>query len=270
MPVLICRGTRVLKKPTIEEVGECLGLNRFDTSSVRDVVVVGAGPAGLAAAVYAASEGLDTVVLEANSPGGQAGSSSRIENYLGFPTGVSGQALASNALVQAEKFGAAIAVARTAVRLSCDRRPYRLELAESVSVEARTVIIATGVQYRKPDLPNLARFEGVGVYYLASQIEKNLCEGGEVIVVGGGNSAGQAAVFLSTRGAARPHARARRRACREHVALSHPPIEEAENITRAHEDTDRGPRGQRAARAHDMARRRGLRGRPSTSGTSFS
>jgi thioredoxin reductase (NADPH) len=197
VPVLICRGTRVLKKPTIEEVGECLGLNRFDTSSVHDVVVVGAGPGGLAAAVYAASEGLDAVVLEANAPGGQAGSSSRIENYLGFPTGISGQELASRALVQAEKFGAAIAVARTAVRLSCERRPYRLELAEGVSVEARTVIIATGVQYRKPDLPNLAHFEGVGVYYGASQIEKNLCEGGDVIVVGGGNSAGQAAVFLS-------------------------------------------------------------------------
>jgi len=197
VPVVICRGTRVLKKPTIEEVGECLGLNRFDVSTVHDIVVVGAGPGGLAAAVYAASEGLDAVVVEANAPGGQAGSSSRIENYLGFPTGISGQELASRALVQAEKFGAAIAVARTAVRLSCERRPYRLELADGVSVEARTVIIATGVQYRKPDLPNLARFEGVGVYYGATQIEANLCEGGDVIVVGGGNSAGQAAVFLS-------------------------------------------------------------------------
>ncbi len=204
VPVVICRGTRVLKKPTIEEVGECLGLNRFDTSSVHDVVVVGAGPGGLAAAVYAASEGLDAVVLEANAPGGQAGSSSRIENYLGFPMGISGQALASNALVQAEKFGAAIAVARTAVRLSCERRPYRLELAEGLSVRARTFIIATGVQYRKPDLPNLARFEGVGVYYGATQIEANLCEGEDVIVVGGGNSAGQAAVFLS-RGVRRLH-----------------------------------------------------------------
>ena len=197
VPVFICRGTRVLKKPTIEEVGECLGLNRFDTTTVHDVVVVGIGPGGLAAAVYAASEGLDAVVLESNAPGGQAGSSSRIENYLGFPTGISGQELARSALVQAEKFGATIAVARTAVRLSCERRPYRIELAEGVSVESRTVIIATGAQYRKPDLPNLARFEGVGVYYGASQIEANLCEGGDVIVVGGGNSAGQAAVFLS-------------------------------------------------------------------------
>jgi thioredoxin reductase (NADPH) len=197
VPVLICRGTRVLKKPTLEEVGECLGLNRFDTGSVHDVVVAGAGPGGLAAAVYAASEGLDVVVLEANAPGGQAGSSSRIENYLGFPTGISGQELASRALVQAEKFGAEIAITRTAVRLSCEQRPYRLELAEGVRVESRTVIIATGVQYRKPDLPNLARFEGVGVYYGATQIEANLCEGGDVIVVGGGNSAGQAAVFLS-------------------------------------------------------------------------
>jgi thioredoxin reductase (NADPH) len=197
VPVFICLGTRVLKKPTIEEVGECLGLNRFDTTTVHDVVVVGAGPGGLTAAVYAASEGLDAVVLEANAPGGQAASSSRIENYLGFPTGISGQELARSALVQAEKFGATIAVARTAVRLRCERRPYRLELAEGVSVESRTVIIATGVRYRKPELPNLGRFEGVGVYYAASQIEANLCEGGDVIVVGGGNSASQGAVFLS-------------------------------------------------------------------------
>ncbi|HXB56226.1 MAG TPA: FAD-dependent oxidoreductase [Vicinamibacteria bacterium] len=200
IPVFICRGERVLKKPTIEEAGECLGLNRVSEEVVRDLVVIGAGPAGLAAAVYAASEGLDVLVLEANAPGGQAGSSSRIENYLGFPTGISGQHLAGRALVQAEKFGAEIVVARTAVRLGCERRPYRIDAGAGVSVHARTVIIATGVQYRKPDLPNLRRFEGLGVYYSATAIEASYCRGEDLIVVGGGNSAGQAAVFLSGHG----------------------------------------------------------------------
>jgi len=200
IPVVICRGERVLRKPTIEEVGECLGLNRVDQDLVRDLVVIGAGPAGLAAAVYAASEGLDVLVLESNAPGGQAGSSSRIENYLGFPTGISGQLLASSAIVQAEKFGAELVVARTAVRLSCERRPYLVDLGKGVSVRARTIIIATGARYRKPDLPNLSRFEGIGVYYAATPIEAGLCQGDDVIVVGGGNSAGQAAVFMAGRG----------------------------------------------------------------------
>jgi thioredoxin reductase (NADPH) len=200
VPVFICRGTKVLKKPTIEEVAECLGLNRIDAGVAHEVAIVGAGPGGLAAAVYAASEGLDAIVLEASAPGGQAGSSSRIENYLGFPTGISGQELASRAFVQAEKFGAAIAVARSAVRLGCEHRPYQLELADGTRILARTVILATGARYRKPDLPNLARFEGVGVYYGATRIEANYCEGDDVIVVGGRNSAGQAAVFLSGEG----------------------------------------------------------------------
>ena len=200
VPVFICRGERVLRKPTTDEVGECLGLNQLNEAVVRDVVVIGAGPAGLAAAVYAASEGLDVLVLETNAPGGQAGSSSRIENYLGFPTGITGQLLASRALVQAEKFGAELAVARTAVRLACEQRPYRVEVGPEVSVQARTVIIATGVQYRKPELVNLAQYEGLGVYYAATQIEANFCHGEDVIVVGGGNSAGQAAVFLSSSG----------------------------------------------------------------------
>jgi len=197
VPVFIC-GKAVFKKPTIEEVGDCLGLNIVHEDIVRDVVVVGAGPAGLAAAVYAASEGLDALVLEANAPGGQAGSSSRIENYLGFPTGVTGQDLASRALVQAEKFGAHFAVARTALRLSGDRRPYRIFLGPDFSVAAKTVVIATGAQYRKPDIDNLAHFEGVGVYYGATPVEATRCEGEDVIVVGGGNSAGQAAVFLAS------------------------------------------------------------------------
>jgi thioredoxin reductase (NADPH) len=196
VPVVICRGTSVMKKPTIEEVAGCLGLNAVNEGVVRDVVIVGAGPSGLASAVYAASEGLDALVLEASAPGGQAGSSTRIENYLGFPSGISGQLLASRALVQAQKFGAELAVARTAASLTCDRRPYRLDLGDT-SVSARTVIIATGVQYRKPDIPDLERFVGVGVYFGATPLEGVLCTGEDVVVVGGGNSAGQAAVYLS-------------------------------------------------------------------------
>jgi thioredoxin reductase (NADPH) len=200
VPVFICRGERVLKQPTTDEVGECLGLNEVNEDVLRDLVVIGAGPAGLAAAVYAASEGLDVLVVESSAPGGQAGASSRIENYLGFPTGISGQLLASNALVQAEKFGAELIVARTAVRMGCERRPYRVDIGAGHAVQARTIIIATGAQYRKPDISNLSRFEGLGVYYGATQVEANVCTGEDVIVVGGGNSAGQAAVFLSSFG----------------------------------------------------------------------
>jgi thioredoxin reductase (NADPH) len=200
VPVLICRGTRVLRKPTIDEVGECLGLNVVNEDVVRDLVVVGAGPSGLAAAVYGASEGLDVLVVESMAPGGQAGASARIENYLGFPTGLSGQELAQRALVQAEKFGAELAVARTAAHLDCEQRPYRVDLGGGVSVRARAVVIATGVQYRKPACVHLARFEGLGVYYCATPIEATFCRNEDVIVVGGGNSAGQAAVFLSGHG----------------------------------------------------------------------
>ena len=197
VPVLIGSGSQVLKKPTIEEVADRLGLSRLSRDVVRDLVVIGAGPAGLAAAVYGASEGLDVLVLEATAPGGQAGSSSRIENYLGFPTGVSGQDLANSALLQAQKFGAELVVARTAAALRCDRRPYRIGLGPGVDVAARTVVIATGAAYRKPEIPNLGRFEGVGVYYGATQVEEILCRGDDVVVVGGANSAGQAAIFLS-------------------------------------------------------------------------
>lgn len=197
VPVFICSGKRVLKKPTIEEVAECLGLNRLSRDVVRDLVVIGAGPAGLAAAVYGASEGLDVLVVESTAPGGQAGSSSRIENYLGFPTGVSGQDLASSALLQAQKFGAELVVARTALALECNRPVHRVVLAGGVSVSARTVVIATGVKYRKPAIASLTRFEGVGVYYGATPVEELLCRGEDVIVVGGANSAGQAAIFLS-------------------------------------------------------------------------
>ena len=197
IPVFICRGTVVLRKPTIEEVARCLGLDgRLNELLVRDLVVIGAGPAGLSTAVYAASEGLDVLVIESRSPGGQAGSSSRIENYLGFPLGVAGQDLARKAFTQAEKFGAEFAVARTALRLDCGR-PYRVELGAGSAVQARAIVIASGVRYRKPDIPNLSQFEGVGVYYGATSMESNLCRDEEIIVVGGGNSAGQAAVFLS-------------------------------------------------------------------------
>jgi thioredoxin reductase (NADPH) len=197
IPVVICRGEFVLRNPTDQQVAECLGFNEaIDQTKVRDLVVVGAGPSGLAAAVYGASEGLDVLVLETSSPGGQAGSSSRIENYLGFPTGISGQELAARAYNQAEKFGAQVIIAK-ATRLGCDRKPYIVEGENNARIPARTVVIATGAEYRKPSLENLPRFEGAGVYYGATFLEAQLCSGEDVIVVGGGNSAGQAAVFLA-------------------------------------------------------------------------
>jgi thioredoxin reductase (NADPH) len=199
VPIVICRGTVVLRNPTDAEVAECLGLNRsFADDDIRDVVICGAGPGGLAAAVYGASEGLDVVIVEARAPGGQAASSSKIENYLGFPTGVSGEALAGRALAQAEKFGAEIAVARGAVRLRCEETPMRIELQNGESLRARAIVIATGAEYRKLDVANLQRFEGVGVYYAATTMEAQRCGDEEVIVVGGGNSAGQAATFLAS------------------------------------------------------------------------
>jgi len=198
IPVFICRGELVLRNPTNQEVADCLGFNSdIDTGIVRDVLVVGAGPAGLAAAVYGASEGLDVLVLEAYAPGGQAASSSKIENYLGFPTGISGHALAGRALTQAEKFGAHVAVARSATKLLGERKPYAVQLSNGEIVRARAIIVASGAKYRKLDLENLTRFEGAGVYYSATQMEAQACENQEVIIVGGGNSAGQAAVFLA-------------------------------------------------------------------------
>jgi thioredoxin reductase (NADPH) len=198
LPVLICRGEVVLRNPGNQEIANCLGFNEgIDQTHVRDLVIVGAGPAGLAAAVYGASEGLDVLVLESSSPGGQAGSSSKIENYLGFPTGISGQDLAGRAYTQAQKFGAQMLIAKDANRLACDRKPYAIETSDGQRVPARTVVIATGAQYRRLPLENLPQFEGAGVYYGATHLEAQLCGGEEVIVVGGGNSAGQAAVFLA-------------------------------------------------------------------------
>ena len=198
VPVLICRGTAVLKRPSNQEIADRLGFNvRIDKNHLRDVVIVGGGPAGLAAAVYAASEGLDALVIEASAPGGQAGSSSRIENYLGFPTGISGQELAGRAYAQAQKFGATVMIAKGAAQLTCEQRRYGVRLDDGATVPTRTVIIATGARYRKPSLANLEQFEGAGVYYSATFMEAQLCTGDEIIVVGGANSAGQAAVFLA-------------------------------------------------------------------------
>ena len=198
IPVVICNNRTVLRSPSIKELARCLGLNEHITASeVRDLVIVGAGPSGLAAAVYGASEGLDVLVIEAESPGGQAGSSSRIENYLGFPAGISGQELAGRAAAQAQKFGAKVLVAANVLKLNCDRRPYELSVDCGQVIRARSVVIASGAQYNKPKIENLTKFEGQGVYYGATYIEAQLCGKDEVIVVGGANSAGQASVYLS-------------------------------------------------------------------------
>ena len=198
VPVVICRCDAVLRNPTNQQVTELLGFNEtIDATHVRDLVVVGAGPAGLAAAVYGASEGLDVLVLESNAPGGQAGASSKIENYLGFPTGISGQELAGRAYLQAQKFGAQVMIAKEALGLTCDRQPYSIKLDGGAAIPARAIIIATGAEYRRLPLDNISTFEGNGIYYGATFVEAQLCGGEEVVVVGGGNSAGQAAVFLA-------------------------------------------------------------------------
>jgi len=198
VPVLICGAAAVLRNPSNAQIADALGFNdAIDQTGVSDLVIVGAGPAGLAAAVYGASEGLGVLVLESGSPGGQAGASFRIENYLGFPTGISGLDLTGRAYAQAQKFGAQILIAKGAAKLGCDQQPYEVQLAERSRVRARAVIIATGAEYRRPALANLSQFEGAGVYYTAMPMEAQLCIGEEVIVVGGGNSAGQAVVFLA-------------------------------------------------------------------------
>jgi thioredoxin reductase (NADPH) len=199
IPIVICRGETMAKNPSNEELAECLGMNpQIDCKTIRDVIVIGAGPAGLAAAVYAASEGLNVLVLETNAPGGQAGSSSRIENYLGFPTGISGQALAGRALVQAQKFGAEVAIANSAIRLRCEPKPFEIVLSGDHLVRGRAIIVASGVEYRKLALSNIDSFLGVGIYYAATYIEAQLCKDEDIVIVGGGNSAGQAAVFLAS------------------------------------------------------------------------
>ena len=198
VPIVICQGKRMLRNPSNQQLADFLGFNEaIDRTQICDLAIVGAGPSGLAAAVYGASEGLEVLMLETNAPGGQAGTSSRIENYLGFPNGITGLDLALRAYTQATKFGARVLIAKSATRLRCDRKPYTIEMDDGSQVQARSVIIATGAQYRKIDLENLAQFEGQGVYYGATFIEAQLCRGDEIVVVGGGNSAGQAAVFLA-------------------------------------------------------------------------
>ena len=198
IPVMICRSEVVLRNPSNRQISDCLGFNDpIDQAQMHDTVIVGAGPSGLAAAVYAASEGLDVLVLESGAPGGQAGSSSRIENYLGFPSGISGQELTARAYSQTQKFGAHLMVTKAAKRLRCNTRQYIIETDDGEQLLARTVIIATGAEYRKLPLDNISHFEGAGVYYSATFIESQLCAGEEVCVVGGGNAAGQAAVSLA-------------------------------------------------------------------------
>ena len=198
IPVVICNYRTVLRNPSIQELSDSLELNcTIDESQVRDLIIIGAGPAGLAAAVYGASEGLDVLMVESAAPGGQAASSSTIENYLGFPTGLSGDELATRALTQAQKFGAKLMVAHSVVRLECEKNPYRLVLENGKPLEARSVVIASGAQYNSPENLTLERFVGQGVYYGTTFMEAQLCESEDLIVVGGGNSAGQAAVFLA-------------------------------------------------------------------------
>jgi thioredoxin reductase (NADPH) len=199
IPVLLQCERPALRNPSNAEVADALGLNPLlAEKDVHDLIVVGAGPAGLAAAVYAASEGLGVLVVEGSAPGGQAGSSSRIENYLGFPGGISGQDLTQRALLQAQKFGAQIAIARSAKKLSCIRRPFSVELANGGRAHGRCILIATGAAYRRPACARLASFEGRGVYYGATNVEAQVCGGEEIAIVGAGNSAGQAAVFLAS------------------------------------------------------------------------
>jgi thioredoxin reductase (NADPH) len=210
MPLVICPDGSVLRHPSMPELATSLGLlPDLDDSHVYEVAIVGAGPAGLATAVYAASEGLSVIVLDSRAPGGQAGASSRIENYLGFPTGISGQALAGRAFVQAQKFGAHVAIPVNVKALHCGEVPYRLELKCGGHISARTIVIASGAVYRRPALEGLDRFDGRGVYYWASPVEAKLCKRQEVVLVGGGNSAGQAIVYLATH-AAKVHVLIRR------------------------------------------------------------
>ena len=199
LPVLICRGEIVLRNPSNVEIANCLGFNdAINKTKIRDLVIIGAGPAGLAAAVYGASEGLDVLVLETGTPGGQAGSSSRIENYLGFPSGISGRDLTGRAYIQAQKFGADVLISRC-TRLVCKHKPFIVEVEGGIRIPARTIVIATGAEYQRPLLKNLSRFEGLGIYYATTLVDAQSCDGGEAIVVGGGNSAGQAALFLAKR-----------------------------------------------------------------------
>src|ERR1700737_3990955 len=197
LPLAVCPKGTILKNPSEAELGRALGMVPVDErDQTYDVAVVGAGPAGLSTAVYAASEGLSVIVLDARAFGGQAGASARIENYLGFPAGISGQALTGRAFVQAQKFGARMVIPAEVVRPDLTEAPLALRLDDGRRVKAQTVVVATGARYRRLNIPNLSDFEGRGVWYWASPIEGRLCRDEEIVLVGGGNSAGQAAVFL--------------------------------------------------------------------------
>jgi thioredoxin reductase (NADPH) len=199
-PVVLLGAGQILHKPSNAELATAIGLSSPGSApELCDVVVVGSGPAGISAALYAASEGLDVLTVEAVASGGQAGTSARIENYLGFPAGISGSELAERAGIQAAKFGARLTVPATAVGLESDEGRHRIELSNGEVVSGRTVVVATGAQYRRLEVPRLEEFEGVGVYYAATPAEARLCAGDSVVIVGGGNSAAQAAVFLSER-----------------------------------------------------------------------
>ena len=197
MPVVALRSNKILKNPSNLELGKLVGSKKNPEDKVYDLAIVGAGPAGLAAAVYGASEGLDTIVLEKTAPGGQAGCSSKIENYMGFPSGLTGTDLANRALLQAQKFGAQFSTPAKVVSLECDSAYKVLKLANGETVSSKCVLIATGVSYRKLSVEGCQKFEGSGVYYSATKVEAQMCHDSTVIIVGGGNSAGQAAIFLS-------------------------------------------------------------------------
>ena len=198
LPIVLCPTGQLLRNPSEEQLARCVGLvGPIDTNKLYDVVVIGAGPAGLASSVYAASEGLSVLVIDCRSFGGQAGASARIENYLGFPTGISGMALMGRAFSQAQKFGVEVAIPDEAVKLECGNEPCHIRLATGERVQARTIVIATGARYRRLGVQHLEQYEGSSVHYWASPLEADLCAGEEVALVGGGNSAGQATVFLA-------------------------------------------------------------------------
>lgn len=203
-PIILHRDRDLHRNPTNEQLAHCLGFDVLATDDLCDVVVVGLGPAGLAASVYAASEGLSVMAIDTNYPGGQAGSSSKIENYLGFPTGISGAELAARAAMQARKFGTRMANPVRAVQLVREGANYQVKFADDRSVKGRSVVIATGARYRRLDVEGAERFEGSGIYYGATAMESDLCVGCDVVIVGGGNSAGQGAVYLA-RGARTVH-----------------------------------------------------------------
>jgi thioredoxin reductase (NADPH) len=199
LPIVLCPNGQLLRNPTEGELARCIGLVRpIDPDRLYDVAIVGAGPAGLAAAVYAGSEGLCTIVLDCRAFGGQAGASSRIENYMGFPTGISGMALMARAFNQAQKFGVEMAIPDEILRLNSAPHGFTLDLANGETLKTRAVVIASGALYRKLDIANMAQFEGTSIHYWASPLEARLCAGQEVALVGAGNSAGQGAVFLAS------------------------------------------------------------------------